>query len=192
MPDINLLPETERSQERIDDVRKKLSIVSIGLLAITALFTFVTLIFFQMQASKKNNLVSQIQDNSSQINSLKATEELIVVIKGKTTAAENVLKVRQDVPVFFGKLAELVPEGVSFSDMRFTGEKVVISGKARSSAEIAGLVSSLSSSQGSHIISNVSIDSLSSTENGNYSFVLSAQLVQEAKAKEQQLPLLPQ
>ena len=153
MADINLLPVAEKEAENLEVLRKRLTIVSIVLLVFTAVFTLITLGLFTSFASQRSNLITKIEASSNEINSLKATEELIVVIKGKVSAGYKILTARVNFANIFGQ-----------------------SGKAKTSAEMAGLVSSLTSASGSQIISSVNIDSLNSDENGVFSFAISGQL----------------
>ena len=176
MADINLLPVAEKEAENLEVLRKRLTIVSIVLLVFTAVFTLITLGLFTSFASQRSNLITKIEASSNEITSLKATEELIVVIKGKVSAGYKILTARVNFANIFGQLSGLVPAGVYFTYMRFTSDKVIISGKAKTSAEMAGLVSSLTSASGSQIISSVNIDSLNSDENGVFSFAISGQL----------------
>jgi len=177
MADINLLPQEEKSAENIELLRKRLTVVSIVLLVGVSAFTLVTLGLFTSFASKRSNLISKVEQISGQINSFKATEELVVVVKGKVSSAEKVLSSRINYSNIFDQLSQLVPAGVYFSDMKFSSGKLIVSGKAKSSADVAGLVSSLVSGRGAQIVSNVTIDSLSADDSGVYSFIISSQLV---------------
>lgn len=175
MADINLLPTEERSARNFEVAQGKVTLVSTIFLVLTAIFTLGTLGFFITLTSQRNQLLAQIEDASSRINSLKSTEELVVVTKGKVSTGSKILSSRVDFPKFFDKFANLVPEGVYFSDVRFTGARVSLVGKARTSADVAGLVSALVG-QGSEIVTGVAVDSLSSDESGVYAFSMTAQL----------------
>ncbi len=181
MADINLLPVEEKSAESFENIRKKVLWGSIGFLVFTAISAMVVLGFYSTLAGKRANLVANIQESSGQIDQLKPKEELIVVVKQKASNAEKILTARRDLVNTFNQFAQLVPQGVYFTDIRFSGGKVALSGKARSSADIAGLVSQLVSANGAGIYSNVSVDTLSSEENGAYTFALTMNLVQKQK-----------
>ena len=176
MADINLLPVEERSARSFEQVQGKLSLISTIFLVVTALFTLGTLGFFITLSSQRSKLLSGIEETSAAINNLKSTEELTVVTKGKVSTASKMLIARTDFASFFEKFSELVPEGVYFSDIRFTGNRISFVGKARTSADVAGLVSAVVSNSGSEIVSGVSVDSLSSDETGAYAFSMTAQL----------------
>lgn len=178
MSDINLLPVEEKAQERAQSIQKKLSVASIAILAITAIFTLITLVFFTALVSKRNELIAAAGDASSQIESQKDIEELLVVIKSKAETATKILDSRQDHAEAFQKLSELVPQNVYFADMKFSLTKLAVSGKAKTSADMAGLVSSLLSETGSALVSSVTVDSLGSDETGVYQFSLSMELTQ--------------
>lgn len=175
MPDINLVPVQERVTERFESLKKRLSVGSAILLVLTAVFTLGVLVFFTTQVSKRSQLLAQVEDNAQVINSYKSTEELLVVAKDKSSLAEKVLAQRTDYYQTFNGFAKLVPQGVYFTDIKFATGKIVMNGKAKSSAEVAGLVSSLLTPEGSKIVSNVTIDTLTADETGVYTFSIAAQ-----------------
>lgn len=177
MADINLIPQEERTNAKVELLRRKLQFSSIGFLIFTAVLTILTLSLFAMFASKRSALIGEVEDNSAQINKLKAEEELIVVVKDKASAADKIVSSRVDFPKIFDKFSLLLPQDIYFTDVRVATGKVVISGKAKTSADVAGLASSLVSANGAEIVSDVSIDSLSSDNEGIYAFVVSAKLV---------------
>ena len=176
MADINLIPQEEKASERVEAIQKRLQFFSVVFLIICAIAAVVTLGLFATFSSQRAELVAQVTDSSAKIDSLKSQEELLVVIKDKTSVAQTLISSRTDLADFFKKLASLLPQGVYFSDIRITEAKITFSGKAKSSADVAGLAASLTSSEGAKIVSGVSIDSLSSNESGSYSFVASAKL----------------
>lgn len=177
MADINLLPVEEREQERVAGLGKKLSVVSVIILAITAVFTLVTLLFFTTMVSKRNQLIAKVSSDSGQIESFKDIEELLVVVKSKAGVADEILAGRQDHSQILLKLSELVPQNVYFSDIRFAAQKISLSGKAKTSTDLAGLVSSFTSPAGAELISNVTIDSLGSDQSGVYQFSMTILMV---------------
>ena len=138
-------------------------------------FTLVTLIFYIFLIGEKSKLIGQIEANYRKIDSFKAREELIFVTKGKAKSATKILSTRMDHPGFFGKFEKLVPLGIYFTDIRFSQDKIIFAGKAKSSADIAGFVSALVSARGLELVSNVTVDSLNSDERGAYVFNISSQ-----------------
>ncbi|OGD89108.1 hypothetical protein A3F45_04190 [Candidatus Curtissbacteria bacterium RIFCSPHIGHO2_12_FULL_41_17] len=176
MADINLLPQEEREHEQFQILQKRLSVASISLLAITAILTLLILVVYTSSVSKRSNLVTQIEASSKRIEDMKAGEELIVVVKEKAQAGDKILSNRTNHSAIFEKLATLIPTGVYFTDVKFTPEKAAISGKASSSANVAGLISSLLSPEGAKIFSSVTMDSLSSDESGVFTFSMTVQL----------------
>lgn len=174
MPDINLVPTQERSTERFESFKKRLSVVSVILLVLTASITLGVLVFFTSQVSKRTQLFATVEDSAQTINNHKSTEELLVVAKDKVGIAEQIFAQRTDYYQTFNGFAKLVPQGVYFTDIKFPQDKIIMNGKAKSSAEVAGLVSSLLSADGSKIISNVTIDSLTADETGTYTFSIAA------------------
>lgn len=179
MAEINLLPQEERSAESFGSLRRKLLLVSIVVLVLTGLATMGVLFAFASLNSQKEKLITRIEDSSGRIESMKAQEELIVVTKSKASTANQILNARQDMPSFFTTFAELMPLNVYFIDLRIGGNKFTASGRARTSGDVAGFVSSLISAKGSEIVSDVNIDSLSSDDQGIYTFVVNMQLVSE-------------
>lgn len=179
MADINLLPQEERENERFYLLVKRLQFVSVGALAITALLVIVTLVLFTTSSSRKANLASQIADLSSTINSLKAQEEFLVVVKDKVSTASKLSLSRVKYHNLFNKLATIIPQGVYFTDLRVASGKVVVTGRARSSSDVAGLVSAMTSAKGSELIVDLSVDTVSSDEAGVYSFAISGKLVSD-------------
>ena len=179
MSDINLVPIQERSTERFETLKKRLTVVSVILLVLTAAFTLGVLVFFTSQVSKRTQLFANVEDNAQTINNYKSTEELLVVAKDKVGIAEQILAARTDYYQTFNGFAKLVPQGVYFTDIKFLQDKIIMNGKAKSSAEVAGLVSSLLSADGSKIISKVTIDSLTADETGTYTFSIAAQSVKQ-------------
>jgi len=175
MPDINLVPQEEKVTERFESLKKRLSVGSAALLILTAVFTLGVLVFFTTQVSKRAQLIAQVEDNAQVINSYKSAEELLVVAKDKSSLAEKVLAQRTDYYQTFNGFAKLVPQGIYFTDIKFSTGKIVMNGKAKSSAEVAGLVSSLLTPEGSRIVSNVTIDTLTADETGTYTFSIAAQ-----------------
>src|SRR3990167_1555397 len=95
MPDINLVPQEERDTERFESLKKRLSVASVVLLVLTAVFTLSVLVFFTTQVSKRTQLLAQVEESAQAINSYKSQEELLVVIKDKAGLAEQILKDRK-------------------------------------------------------------------------------------------------
>ena len=177
MADINLITEEQKEFESFDNIRKKLSVVSVVLLVITALGTIGTLGYFTTLISARGALVERVEAASQKVNGLQGVEELIVVTKEKASVADQIISKRSDKVKIFNALATLVPQSVSFSDIKVTQGKIVISGRAKTSVDIAAFISALASTKGAEILTGVSVDSLSSDENGVYSFGVSANLV---------------
>lgn len=177
MADINLLPVEEKAQERFLLLQKRLSAISVVMLAIVAIFTLGTLFAFTTMASKRNQLLTLASEAATRIEAYKASEELIVVVKNKASNAVQILGSRTDHPRIFERFSALIPQNVYFTDIKLSSQKIVISGKAKTSADVSGLVSSLLSPEGSRLVNNLTVDSLSSDETGVYQFALTAQVV---------------
>lgn len=177
MANINLLPVEEKAKESFGSVQRRILFGSIVLTVITGVATLAILGYFSTLSSSRDKLILQIEQNAQQINSFKSTEELLVVIHDKVTDGQKIKEERLDVDNVFSNLSKLIPQGVYFSDIKFLGNSVSVIGKAKTSADAAGLVSSLVSSQAALVFSDVNMESLSTDEKGNYTFNLSMKLV---------------
>lgn len=177
MAEINLLPAEERSAEGFEGIYGKVLIAGVAMVLISGMLTLAVLGYFSALSSKRSEYISRVEQSSATINSLKSTEELIVVVKEKASIADKILTARSPFGDVFSKLVQLVPQGVFFTDMKFSGLKVTVSGKAKSSADVSGFIDQLVSEKGSEIFLDVSVDSLASDDTGVYSFVLTARLV---------------
>ena len=177
MADINLLSVEDKKYEGFENLRKKLSIFSVLLLVFTAISTLATLAYFTTLASARSKLIIQVEDASSKVNSYKGVEELAVVTKEKAMIVEQITLQRLDSVKFFNQLSQIIPQDVSFSDVKISQGKGVGNGRARTSADVAGFISALVSARGGEIVSDVSIDSLVSEESGVYAFGVSANIV---------------
>ncbi|MCR4324118.1 MAG: PilN domain-containing protein [Candidatus Curtissbacteria bacterium] len=175
--EINLLPQQEKIAEGAQTAGRKLKTFAVGLLVLTAILTIITLGLFAFYASKRSNLIAEIEENSASVNQYKLQEERLVVVKDKVGVVSSLIAARENYPNFFEVLATLVPQDVYFTDLKVSENKVAISGKARSSGAVAALVSGLLSERGIPIVNTIGIDSLSSDQTGTYSFIVSANLV---------------
>ena len=177
MADINLLAQESKQYESFENLRKKISVAAVILLVVVSIATLATLAFFTNLVMARGKLIARVDEAAVRVNDFKAVEELAVVTKEKASLAQEIINRRSDKVGFFNNLAQLVPQNVSFSDIKISQQRVTISGQAKTSADIAALVSGLLSSQGATIVSGVSVDSLVSGEGGRYSFGLSANVV---------------
>jgi len=178
MTDINLVPEESKKTESLDNLKDKLTIVSVAVLALTAIGAVVTLAFFGYFSNQREVNVSRVNEAAGIIDDFKSTEELLVVTKDKASTAESLVNSRVKYVDFFATVVEILPQRVSFNSMNVGKEQVTFSGKAGSSADIAGLVSALTSEKGQEIVSNVDVGSLSSDESKEYNFSVVAELKQ--------------
>ena len=179
MADINLLPVDERKSENVEKLRKNLSVFSTIVLFAVAVFALGTLIFFTRLISERKEVIARIESASNTISSYENSEALLVVTKGKASKATQILNSRTDHVKFFETFSRIVPTDVYFTDIKFTSGKVTFTGKARTSADLAGLVASLANPPGTELVSKVSIDSLNADENRVYSFGISALIAGE-------------
>ncbi|OGD85904.1 hypothetical protein A2164_02965 [Candidatus Curtissbacteria bacterium RBG_13_35_7] len=176
MADINFIPEAEKSTDSINNIKGKLTVVSIVILILAAIAAFVTLSFFAYYISQRDKLVSRVEDASEVVNNYKEVEELLVVTKDKAISATQIRKSRLDSVNVLTTLAEIIPKDIYFSSVKIGVEGITFTGKGRTSADVAGLVSALKSGEGTKILSEVSINSLVRDSNGGYSFGLTGKL----------------
>ncbi len=184
MADINLLPSEEKSSDTLNSLQKKLTIFSVAVLAVVAVFTVVTLISFTTAKSAESQLKVDIEKATGDVAANKTTEGLLTIISKKVTSANKVISGRLIYTDVLTKMAELMPTDVYFSDLKITGAKISTSAKAKTSADVANLVSSfVTSDEGKKLFSSISIDSLATDSENNYALCVSMQ-VNEHKAPE--------
>lgn len=176
MADINLIPQEAKKSEEFEKLRAKITIASVAILILTAIAAFVTLAFFAFYISEREKLLARVEDASAAVNSYKSVEELLVVVKDKATTAEKIKSAVLSRVDVIKTLAQLMPQNVYFTDVKIASDATKLSGRAKSSADVAGLISAFLSQEGQRIISNVTIDSLASDETGTYTFSVSAKL----------------
>ncbi len=177
MADINLLPSEEKASDSLNSLQKKLTIVSVLVLAVVALFTVVTLILFTTEKGRESQLKADIEKSASQVAAKKSTEELLTVVSKKASSANKAIAARMIYTDIITKTAELMPKDVYFNDLKINGSKLSTSAKAKTSADVANLVSSfVTSDEGKKLFSSISIDSLATDADGNYAFSVSMQI----------------
>lgn len=193
MAEINLMPSEERGSEDLNKLQKKLSVFSVVVLAVVALFTIVTLVLFTTSKTEEAKQKVRIEKAEAEINSQQSTEELMAVVGEKVQIADKAISTRLVYTDILNKLASLMPQNVYFGDLKIEGNKITTSAKAKTSADVASLVSSfVSSEEGKKLFSSVTIDSLASVSDSGtnqliYSFSLTLQVagpgVQVAEAQ---------
>lgn len=177
MADINLLPSEEKTSDSLNSLQKKLTIFSVLVLAVVAVFTVVTLILFTTAKSKETQLNADIQKATEKVVANQITEGLLTVVSKKATSANKAISGRLIYTDVITKTAELMPPDVYFNDLKITGSKLSTSAKAKTSADVANLVSSfVTSEEGKKLFSSISIDSLATDADNNYAFSVSMQI----------------
>lgn len=179
MADINLLPVEDKSVENLTDLQKKATFASFAILLITAIATVATLVMFTIYAGERNKINAQISENTGKIEGLKQVEGLLAFTVKKAVAAQKARDLRFNYTNFFDGFSALIPQGVFFNDIKISGTKLTLSGKAQSSADIAGFVSSIVSENGQKVLVGANIDTLNSDTKGVYTFTMSAEAVQK-------------
>lgn len=174
MADINLLPVEEKASEKLLSIQKKFSVFSVVVLVVVAAFTVVTLILFTQEKSQYDKLKSRVEAAAGEVNENKPSEDLLTVVEKKAESANKVLEARLLYTEILVKTAELMPLGVSFSDLKVSGNKMSAGATAATSADVANLVSSfVTSDGGKKLFSSLSIDSLATNADNKYSFSVS-------------------
>lgn len=179
MADINLLPTDEKSSDNLGAIQKKLTFGSILILAIVAIFTVVTLVMFTQAKSQETQFKNRLEKAASDVGANQLAEELLTVVNKKADSANKIIDGRIIYTDVVTKIAELMPTDVYFNDLKISDTKLSTTAKAKTSADVANLVSSfVTSEEGKKLFSSVNIDSLATDEKGNYSFSVSMQLNQ--------------
>lgn len=179
MADINLLPTDAKSSDNLGAIQKKLTFGSILILAVVAVFTVVTLVMFTQAKSQETQLKDRLEKAASDVGANQLAEELLTVVNKKADSANKIIDGRIIYTDVVTKIAELMPTDVYFNDLKISDTKLSTTAKAKTSADVANLVSSfVTSDEGKKLFSSVNIDSLATDEKGNYSFSVSMQLNQ--------------
>jgi Tfp pilus assembly protein PilN len=173
---LDLIPEEDRKSEDFDKIKSKVTIVAVVILVLTAISAFVTLAFFGYYVSKRQELVERVESAVADVNTYKSAEELLVVAKDKASAAISITTTSGNKVNFLNTFVTLIPQDVFFSDLKLSDADITLTGRARTSADVAGLISSLMSSEGAKLVTDVNINSLSSDATGEYAFGLTAKL----------------
>lgn len=176
MADINLVPEEAKKTEDFDKLRGKIIALSVAILALTAIGAIVTLAFFAFYVSQREKLITRVEAASAKVDSFQATESLLVVTKDKVSTADKILTSRVDYLEFFDTLIQIIPTNIFFTSITVGRDSVAFNGKAKTSADIAGLFSTLTSQEGEKIISGVELTALSSDQTREYTFAFTAKL----------------
>lgn len=176
MTDINLLPEEERKSESLEKIKGKITLVSIAILVLTAISAFVTLAFFTFLSQERAKHLENVQQAVVEVESYKNVEELLAVVKDKSSSALLVTNANKDKVKLLTEFAQLIPQDVYFTDVNVSANDMTLNGLARTSADVAGLVSSLKSSKGAGIVTEVSLNGLSTDSSGVYKFSLQTTL----------------
>lgn len=177
MAEINLLPSEEKTSDSLNSLQKKLTILSVVVLVVVAVFTVVTLVLFTTAKTRESQLKADIEKAAGEVAANKLTEDLLTVVSKKAISANKVISGRLIYTDVITKIAELMPKDVYFSDLKIAGSKLTTSAKAKTSADVANLVSSfVTSEEGKKLFSSISIDSLATDADNNYAFSVSMQI----------------
>jgi len=183
MADINLMPTEGKASENLNKLQKKVSFLSVAVLSIVAVFTIVTLVLYTTNKAEETKQKVRIEKAAAEINSQQSAEELLTVVGKKAEIADKAISSRLIYTDILNKLASLMPQDVYFGDLKIDGNQITTSAKAKTSADVAGLVSSfVSSDEGKKLFSSVTIDSLASVSDPDtkqliYSFSLTLQVI---------------
>lgn len=190
MAEINLMPTEGKSSENLSKIQKTITVASVFVLVVVAVCTVATLVMFTTLKSEEAKQKGRVEEASTKVNSYQTKEELLTVVSKKVDIADKALSSRLIYTDILKKLANLMPTNVYFGDLTITGDKMTTSAKAKTSADVAKLVSNfVSSEDGKKLFSSVTIDSLASVSDPEtkqlvYSFSLSMQVVGSKPAGE--------
>lgn len=188
MAEINLMPTEGKSSESLNKLQKNLTVLSVFVLVVVAVATVATLILFTSLKSEEAKQKKRVGDASTKVSSYQTSEELLTVVSKKAEIADKALSSRLIYTDIINKVATLMPTNVYFGDLKIDGNKMSTSAKAKTSADVAKLVSNfVSSDEGKKLFSSVTIDSLASVSDAEtkqlvYSFSVSMQFLDSGAA----------
>lgn len=177
MTDINLLPSEDKVSEKLSSLQKKLTVFSIVVLGAVSVFTITTLVMLTAAKDKEKELKARVRVATDEVTSQQLTEELLTVVDKKVETASKARASRIIYTNVLRRTAELMPTGVFFSDLRIDGLKLSSGSTAKSSSDVANLVSSfVTTDEGKKLFTSMSVDSLATTVDGEYAFSVSMQV----------------
>ena len=191
MTEINLMPTEGKSSEGLKKAQNKITIVSVFVLVVVAVATVATLVLFTSLKNEEAKQKKRVSEASTKVSSYQTSEELLTVVGKKAEIADKALSSRLRYTDIINKVATLMPTNVYFGDLKIDGNKMSTSAKAKTSADVAKLVSNfVSSDEGKKLFSSVTIDSLASVSDPEtnqlvYSFSVSMKLVDSKTSGEE-------
>jgi Tfp pilus assembly protein PilN len=179
--EINLLPEKELVETRLESLQKKLIILSAVLIFIFAGITIFTFVNWRQQVLANEKLKKEIDLSISEISTYQRPEFLLRTLKEKIGKYSQIVGQRRNYSKTLSDVESLVPEGVSLSDLQLTKDnKISLTGEARNSFDLSVfLLGIIDPDKGGKLLNDVSIGKLTGAKDGTYQFAVSAVLAGE-------------
>lgn len=176
--DINLLPEEEREKTAKERLRKRLNLTSVAVLLVTFSLLVGVFSYWGLLKKKESSVTEKIRDQEGQLQSLAQVESFFRVFKAKSQAISQIFQAQKDFGETLTNFSQFVPNGVYLTDFS-VGEdgKIKTSGVAANSQEFSNLILTLIDKDGgAKFYSQISVDSLSGTQEGGLKFGLNLSL----------------
>ena len=178
MTEINLLPEEERKEVAAKRLKSRVIVFSIGAVILAALISIAVFGYWGVLIAQEKQLGDKISKLEQQIEGLKTIEGLARVLKNKLAAIVVISGKTQNFDKILGDITQVIPQGVTLSDLTVSDKSVVtLTGNAVSATEFSNLVTALlRQDAGGANFSDVAVESVSRDDKGIYKFSVSAKL----------------
>ena len=174
--DINLLPESQRQQEKIIILKKRLEMGSVAALVSLIVVVVAVFSYWGVQNSHLADLQDKIKTLENRVNSYQDLEAKLTMLKAKTVAAQSVLSHDPHFLETLRLLSSLLAEG----DARLTNlslsddQKLTLTAKTTSAARLGQFTKALKDpDRGGKSFDNPTLDALTRDRDGAYAFSLS-------------------
>jgi type IV pilus assembly protein PilN len=189
MAHINLLPWREELRKQ----RKRDFFVVLG----SAAFAMVLVVVYahiyvlgeiEDQDARNDFLQTEIKKVEAQIKEIKELEKKKAELIARMQVIDKLQKDRPGIVHMFDELVRLVPEGMTLTSLKQSGDNIVIEGVAQSNARVSAFMRSLDASdwfaQPSLDVIKASATSGKSQDNGGRTFTLRVKQKHPAEAKD--------
>lgn len=175
---INLLPKKEYEFIRREKLQKLFSLISVLALVAFAAFAVLSFSYWLLNFNRAQNLDKETQRIEKEIDSQKQVEGYQFALKEKISALKNIQSGRKDLVPIFDSLKLIIPSGVSLKTVALGLDGAAnLAGEAITASDLGSLIDALLDPEnGGKYFSSISIDSLSSTKEGLFSFTINAKL----------------
>lgn len=171
---INLLPQLSADEQKVLKKKRLLELVSVVSLVGAILLVLVVFGYWAVLNNEIGLVRQKIAQAEAEVNQLADRESLLRGYKQKIEFLATVVGKR---PPFYSSLSEfynLLPAGVSFSEVTLQEEQIVVSGVAVSSLELGDFIDRLRETPtlAGKEIAKVTLTSLVKEKDGYYKFSL--------------------